>query len=195
MDGVGKVMLQLIPTKRTEPHLLQRMRCHYSRPGGFVGRSICYAILYDGVYYGHIVAGSATRFLPGRNNYLGISIGDLNRVINNVFFNVARVNGKYPVRNFTSFIIKKFVETSSVDWASKYGDDVVGFETLIEKPRTGELYARAGWKKVGETIGYTCKRIAGNGTDSWSGKRVWDTKNLKPKNVFCYKVLELSNEE
>ena len=75
-----------------------------------------------------------------------------------------------------------------MDWESKYGDKVIGFETLVELPRTGELYLRAGWSEVGITKGYTCKRVAGKGTDSWSGKRVWDTKKLRPKRVFCKKV-------
>ncbi len=62
------------------------MKTHYSKPKGFVGRSICYAIYYDKIYYGHIVGGSATRFLPGRNEYLNITIKDLNKVVNNIFF-------------------------------------------------------------------------------------------------------------
>lgn len=41
-----------------------------------------------------------------------------------------------------------------------------------------------GWDLVGQTKGYTCKRGAGKGTDDWSGKRVWDTENLRPKLVF-----------
>lgn len=46
----------------------------------------------------------------------------------------------------------------AVDWKQKYGDDVIAFETLIELPRTGELYKRAGYKEIGITKGYTCKR-------------------------------------
>lgn len=64
----------------------------------------------------------------------------------------------------------------------------MGFESLVELPRTGECYKRDGWTLVGQTIGYTCKRVAGKGTDNWSGKRVWDTKNLRPKLVFCRKI-------
>jgi hypothetical protein len=40
------------------------------------------------------------------------------------------------------------------------------------------------WTCVGMTKGYTCKRIGGQGTDSWTGQRIWDTKNLRPKLVF-----------
>jgi len=89
---------------------------------------------------------------------------------------------------FTTMVLKEFMRQIEIDWLRKYGDAVIGFETLIEKPRTGELYRRAGWREIGETIGYTCKRVSGSGTDSWSGKRVWDTTNLRPKLVLCYKL-------
>lgn len=183
-------MLELRPTKRTDKDLLMRMKYHYSRPKGFVGRSICYAIFYNSVYYGHIVAGSATRFLPNRNEFLGITIKDLNNVINNIFYNVSPPHeGSYPMRNFTSSVVKLFVEQSQKDWQVKYGDTCVGFETLVEKPRAGELYLRAGWTLVGETKGYTCKRNPGKGTDSWTGQRVWNKNpdELRPKLVLCYK--------
>lgn len=183
-------MIDLTITKRTDPRLLERMKGHYSKPKGFVGRNICYAVTWEDKYYGHIVAGSATRFLPGRNDFLGISLNKLNNVINNIFFNVSPINGEYPSRNFTTKVVQEFVIKATMDWQEKYGDCVVGFETLVEKPRTGELYKRAGWAIVGETKGMSCKRVAGKGSDEWSGKRVWNTKeeNLKPKIVLCYKL-------
>jgi hypothetical protein len=165
------------------------MKIHYSQPKGFVGRNICYAINFNGFYYGHIVAGSATRFLPGRHEFLGTDISLLNNIVNNVFFNVSPgAFVKYPIRNFTVKVVKHFVEKVIFDWEEKYGDRVLGFETLVELPRKGEVYRRAGWSKVGVTKGYGCKRIAGKGTDSWYGKRLWitDEKLLRPKNVFCY---------
>jgi hypothetical protein len=166
------------------------MKNHYSQPKGFVGRNICYAIYYNNDYYGHIVAGSATRYLPNRNEYFNISLDQLNKIINNIFFNISPINGKYPCRNFTSFVVKEFTKQAATDWQIKYGDVCIGFETLVEKPRTGKLYIRAGWSLIGETKGYTCKRIAGIGTDSWTGKRVWNTNpdTLRPKNVLCYKI-------
>ena len=71
-------------TKRTDKRLLRLMLRHYSCPKGFVGRSICYSVCYNSNYYGHIVAGSATRFLPNRNEWVGITIGELNHIINNI---------------------------------------------------------------------------------------------------------------
>lgn len=181
--------IELIQTKRTDARLLERMKVHYSQPKGFVGRNICYAIQDDeGNYYGHIIAGSATLHLKGRHEFLGTSRGDLNSIVNNIFFNCKPVNDKYPVRNFTSKVVELFMQKVAVDWEEKYGDKVIGFETLVEPPRTGELYVKAGFTVVGETIGYTCKREAGQGTDNWTGKRVWNTKDLKPKIVLCRKA-------
>ena len=45
-------MLNLQMIKRTDPRILENMSIHYSQPKGFVGRNICYAVLYDGIYYG-----------------------------------------------------------------------------------------------------------------------------------------------
>lgn len=182
--------IELTITKRTDARLLERMRKHYSQPKGFVGRNICYAITYGGVYYGHIVAGSATKNLPGRHAFLGTDSTQLNRIVNNIFYNVSPVDGKYPVRNFTTAVLKAFMLRVQQDWRAKYGDSVVGFESLVEPPRSGELYRRAGWTLVGRTKGYTCKRVAGKGTDGWSGIRVWDHANLRPNDVWCWKVTE-----
>jgi hypothetical protein len=165
------------------------MNVHYSQPKGFVGRNICYSIEYNNVYYGHIVAGSSTLNLKYRNDFFQISKIDkqskLQSIVNNTFFHIEKVNNKYPMRNFTSNILINWISIVQQDWFSKYGDIVLGLETLVELPRTGECYRRAGWTEVGQTKGYTCKRIAGKGTDSWSGKRVWDVKNLRPKRIFC----------
>lgn len=168
------------------------MAVHYSQPKGFVGRTLAYAVVYDGVYYGHIVAGSATLHLPGRNEYLGVSKANLRHIVSNTFFSVSPANGRYPVRNFTSAVVRDWMERAAADWQAKYGDTVQGFETLVELPRTGELYRRAGFVEVGTTIGYSCKRTAdpdGIGTDSWSGRRIWnmDEEDLRPKVVLCRK--------
>lgn len=163
---------------------------HYSQPKGFVGRNICYAVLYEGVRYGSIVAGSATRFLPGRQDFLttnNITCG-LNNIINNIFFHVEPVDGSYPVRNFTTKVLGYFRHIAKSRWEEKYQDEVKLFETLVELPRSGSVYYRDKWVCVGETKGYTCKRTSGVGTDSWSGKRVWDTVNLRPKLVFLRNV-------
>lgn len=181
-------MIRLEMTKRTDERLLCLMQRHYSQPKGFVGRNICYAVLWEENYFGHIVGGSSTKFLPGRNQFFGIShTSDLVHIVNNIFYHIEPFE-KYPVRNFTSKVVSVWREAVVQDWHEKYGDEVWGFETLVELPRSGELYRRDSWLEVGTTHGYTCKRVAGKGTDSWSGKRVWDVKNLRPKTVLVRKA-------
>ena len=193
-------MLKLEPIKRTDPRILADMAVHYSKPGGFVGRNICYAITYAGVYYGAIVGGSSTLHLIGRDPFFAIGSPDekypdmvvpkkvvLRRIVNNIFFHIEKVDGRYPVRNMVTRVLRMFRERVVGDWLDKYGDAVIGFESLVELPRTGEAYRRDGWEEVGITKGNTCKRISGKGkrrTDSWTGQRIWDTKNLRPKRVF-----------
>ncbi len=172
--------LVLERVRRDDPEMSMYMRQHYSMPKGFVGRSICYAIMFGGTCYGSIAGGSATRFLPNRE-----VIGTLNNGINNIFFHIDQ-NKDYPQRNFTQKVLKLYRGIVERDWKSKYGDEVFWHETLVELPRTGECYRRDGWKLVGQTKGQTCKRVAGKGSDSWGGKRVWDTKNLRPKLVFIH---------
>jgi hypothetical protein len=164
------------------------MQKHYSQPKGFVGRNICYAVEYDDEYYGHIVGGSATLHLPGRNDFFGIGKENLNNIVNNIFFHVERDSNGYPLRNFTVKVLAKFRQSIISDWEQKYGDYVLGFESLVELPRTGECYRRDNWEYVGTTKGYTCKRVKGKGTDSWTGRRVWDMKTPRPKLVFVRTV-------
>ena len=184
MPETAKLTLELIP--KTNLHLREEMLRHYSSPKGFVGRSICYSITMGGVRYGSIVGGSTPKHLPGRPFHI-----PLNQVVNNIFFHIEPREG-YPCRNFASRCLRIFRETIAADWPLKYGDVVRRFESLIELPRTGEAYKRDGWKEVGMTKGFTCKRSAGKGTDSWTGKRVWDTRNLRPKRVFIFEVLDAS---
>lgn len=172
-------MLRLEKIGKCDPRLLENAKDHYSQPKGFVGRSLCYAVIFDDKFYGTIVAGSSTKHLPNRSGFVGET--PLNNIVNNTFFHI---EGPYPIRNFAQKVLKHFRIVSQIDWFVKYGDEVKFFESLVEFPRTGEVYKRDGWKAIGLTKGYTCKRVAGKGTDSWGGKRVWDRANLRPKFVF-----------
>ena len=136
--------------------------------------------------YGHILGGSSTLYLKGRNEFFNIDKTKLNNIINNIFYHVEKVNNKYPIRNFTTEVLKVWREQISIDWQQKYGDKVIGYESLIEPPRTAELYKKDKWVLVGSTFGYTCKRIPGHEKGAFkTGKRVWNKKNLKPKLIFC----------
>jgi hypothetical protein len=162
------------------------MENHYSKPQGFVGRNICYAIGYGGKLYGTIVGGSATLHLPNRNEFFGEKY-NINSIINNIFYHIEPDEDtlKYPLRNFTIKVLETWRNKIVKDWEKKYSIKPIGFESLVELPRSGEIYKRDGWIEVGITKGFTCKRISGQSTDSWSGKRVWNTTVLKPKKVFC----------
>ena len=178
-------MIELIRVGKKDLTLQYLMSIHYTKPKGFVGRSICYLVFSNGVCYGAIVGGSATLHLPNRNEYF--SNAHLNNIVNNVFFHIEPMGG-YPCRNFAQKVLKQFEERILEDWFKKYGDEVLGIETLVEPPRTGEVYLRCKYKQIGITKGFTCKRESGKSSDNWGGKRVWNTKDLKPKLVFAKKV-------
>lgn len=182
--------IRLVKTIRTDRLLIKDMSVHYSQPKGFVGRNICYRIVCNGIRYGSIVGGSATLHLPGRHEYLGTDKSKLNNIVNNIFFHVEKVNNRYPIRHFVSDCLKTFRKQIVKDWKIKYLDDVIAFESLVELPRSGSCYKHDGWILVGQTKGFTCKRTAGTGTDSWGGKRVWNknTSELRPKHVFVRNV-------
>ena len=181
-------MITLEKTKRTDYRLLKLMKKHYSQPKGFVGRNICYAINYNKMYYGHIVGGSCTLNLPGRDEFFNITKINYNNIINNIFYHIEKVNGKYPLRNFTTKVLKLWRSTMTNDWKNKYGDYVLGFESLIEPPRTAELYKKDKWVYLSKTKGFTCKRIPGKEKGVFKyGKRVWDYNNLRPKLVYVRK--------
>jgi len=66
---------------------------------------------------------------------------------------------------------------------------------LAELPRTGEIYKKGGYIVVGTTKGYSCKRLGGKGTDKWGGRCMWNYQDLKPKLVFCKRVLGSTNDD
>lgn len=181
------MMLKLIEIDKRNDLLLENMKNHYSQPKEFVGRSICYLVNYNDKNYGSIVAGSCVRHLKQRDEFFDKIYNNkwwLENIINNIFFHIEPIEKKYPIRNFAQKVLSLFLITAKRDWEFKYGNDVLGFETLVELPRTGEIYLRSGFVNVGQTKGFTCKRIGGKGTDSWSGKRVWNTTDLRPKNIL-----------
>lgn len=180
-------MLRLEHSTKGDSRVKRWMADHYSQPKGFVGRQIVYVITYAGVAYGAVAGGSATKHLPGRRSFYDRDVL-LNEQISNTFFHVEKVDGTYPMRNFTTFVISAWRKQIEIDWLLRYGDAVSGFETLVELPRTGELYRRDGWVEVGQTKGFTCKREGGEGTDSYTGRRVWNTTDLRPKRVFVRHV-------
>lgn len=182
--------IQLSKVDKNNLALRQAMSSHYSKPNGFVGRSICYGVFYDNTCFGFIVGGSATKHLPGRDEFF--KYAHLDNLVNNIFFHIEKQENKYPLRNFVSKVIGLWRERIVQDWPNKYnGDVVLGFETLVEIPRTGNCYLLDGWTLIGQTKGFTCKRVAGQGSDNWSGKRIWNKSELRPKLVLVKRVENL----
>ena len=177
------VRIHLERITKADAELQALMLRHYSKPKGFVGRQLHYAVSVGGVRYGAICAGSATLHLPGRGEFLGAQ--RLNCIVNNTFFHI---EGPYPLRNFAQQCVAAWRLRVLVDWQNQYGDRVGGFETLVELPRRGDVYLRDGWTEVGLTKGFVCKRVAGRSSDGWGGRRVWGVG--AQKRVFCRRVSE-----
>ncbi len=155
------------------------MKRHYSHPGGFVGRRIIYAVYVGGTLYGYTSANSAVKNLPGRSRFILAAKKRLNQIVNNGFFHIEPQEDGYPFRNFVSSVVEHWEESVLRDWPRKYEDPVAAFETLVELPRKGTCYLRAGWRKIGITKGWNCRRVAGESTDNWSGRRVWSRGSRK----------------
>jgi hypothetical protein len=179
--------LELKAVGKFDMNLRLYMQNHYTQPKGFIGRSIQYLIYYDGVLYGAITGNSPIQHLVGRLTHLYEYYHckmDLDFIVNNQFFHIDKSCGRYPTRNFASKVLDYYKQKISEDWKHKYGFPIVFFETLVEPPRTGELYIRNGWDYLGMTKGFTCKRGGGAGTDNYTGKRIWNLDKLKPKHIF-----------
>ena len=113
--------------------------------------------MHDNNYYGHIIGGSCTLNLPGRNEFFEIDKSSYTKIINNIFYHIRKVNNSYPMRNFTTKVLQAWRESMEKDWKSKSGDSVLGFESLIEPPRTAELYKKDKWTYLGKTKGKLVK--------------------------------------
>lgn len=183
-------MLHLRIISKSDLRLRASMAKHYSQPLGFVGRSICFAVFWDTSYYGAIVSGSSTLYLPGRNEFFGVSKSDLHRIVNNIFFHIEPIDGSYPTRNFAQKCLALWRKETCKLWQLAYKIPLIGFESLVELPRLGTVYLRDGWTELGTTKGFTCKRTSGKGTDNWSGRRVWNTSELRPKRIFVKRNTE-----
>lgn len=173
-------MIRLARTTKGDSYLRTLMARHYSQPKGFVGRQLAYRVYHGSHHlFGCICFGSAIKNLAGRR-----VIGSIQHGLNNTFFHCVNDGLGYPERNFTTRVLLAAERIAMRDYEFEYGDPVAWLETLVELPRTGDLYRKAGYREVGRTVGFTCKRIAGESSDTWTGKRVWDTTNLRPKIVF-----------
>jgi len=184
---VGRAVIRIEPVAKNDPELHRLMAVHYTHPKGFVGRQLFFHITWAGTLYGCIAFGSATRYLPGRPT----SVADLTHGLNNIFYHIEKQDGRYPCRNFTTRALLLAEPLAIAAYETRYHDAVWWLESLVELPRTGDLYRKAGYREVGITKGYTCRRVGGNVlTEVFDGRRVWnmDPNSLRPKRVFLKDV-------
>lgn len=157
------------------------MPIHYSQPKEFVGRSLHYAIYYEDTFFGCISWASCILLSKIRDSFFNIeSRSQLVGIANNIFYHVEPVV-KYPIRNFTTRVLLDSEEIVYKDWLDRYGDALIGYESLVEPPREGTLYKKAGYTLVGKTQGFQLKKP--------KQIKVYDTVNLKPKLVFCKRII------
>lgn len=177
-------LIELRLSNKGDDEVKYLMSIHYNHPKGFVGRQIIYKIYKDDIFIGVITGGSATLYLPNRNEFFGNDF-NLNQIINNNFFHLIE---NHNDKNLGTKVLSKWRKQVVIDWINRYGGTVIGFETLVELPRSGAMYKADNWSLVGQTKGFTCRRISGTEKGLFrGGKRVWNTNEdeLKPKLVFC----------
>ena len=180
-------MIRLELASKTDSDILKHMQNHYSHPSGFVGRQLIYRIWVDNRAVGAIAGGSATMHLPGRDEFFGDEFA-LQKVVNNTFYHLENDSDD---KNLGTKVLKLWRSQIVDDWQYFYKSPVIGFETLIELPRTGALYKADNWTYVGTTKGYQCRRVGGvSASEKFGGVRVWDYVNLKPMLVFCKLLAE-----
>lgn len=177
-------MLKLILSNKGDKGVQHMMLIHYSHPKGFVGRQIIYKIYDNDDFKGVIAGGSATLHLPNRNDFFGDKF-NLQYIINNNFFHLV---DNHDDKNLGTKVLSMWRRQVVKDWMERYNSKVIGFESLVELPRSGTIYKADNWTLVGQTKGFACRRVAGTEKGAFTGgKRIWNTDKdeLKPKLVFC----------
>jgi hypothetical protein len=195
----------LEPISKGDQRLWDYAKIHYTKTKGFVGRFLGYCVnsLETDETFGVIVGGSAALHLQGREKFFGLKgKSKLNAIVGNTLFHIEKPKSAvkeegavYPLRNTTARVLQVWRERVAADWERKYGDEVIGFETMVMPPRTGACYKKDGWTYVGMTKGFVCRRIpCEDSAGEYSGKRVWTHKPDEKKLIFCRKK-DLDHEE
>ena len=187
----------LDPINKGDKRLWDYARVHYTKTRGFVGRFLGYCVnsLETNETFGVIVGGSSALYLQGREDFFGTKNLNLNQIIANTLFHIEKPKSAvdeegvvYPLRNTTARVLQVWRERVAEDWERKYGDEVLGFETMVLPPRTGACYKKDRWTYVAMTKGFLCKRVPGEeGGSGYSGKRTWKYNPDERKLILCRK--------
>lgn len=124
---------------------------HYPKSKGIVGRCLCYLIANKGEIVGIVGASSPPKNYGFFNNYFNKD--NEKYFVNNNVFRIIKSE-----KNLATRILKLFRTTVRNDYKIKYGDDLLGLVTFVEKPRTGNIYKADNWTLLGETQGKRMRR-------------------------------------
>jgi hypothetical protein len=123
---------------------------HYPGSKGIVGRAMCYLVYNKGEAVGIIGCSSPPKNYKIFNEYFNVD--EKLFVMNNVFRLIEND------QNLATRVLRIFRHTIKADYKQKYGDDIVGIATFVEKPRTGVIYKADNWDLLGETEGKRMRR-------------------------------------
>lgn len=180
VDGLDEV--DLFRVKRGDGYWSYLKRIHYANIQETIGRQLHYLVLYHGHIVGAITAAQSIWSSKPRDVFWGLNTLNreflLNNIICNTFF---RLEGR--VENLGTRVLRLWRIQSARDWEQEYGDRVMGFETMVEPPRTGAMYLADNWVYVGDTAGFKKSR---------AGQKLYGvdigelfTASTTPKLIFC----------
>lgn len=154
--------LSLSPVKKSHKFYVKWYIEHYPKSKGIVGRQLNYLIYFDNYPIGIIGLSSPPLNYKIFRNYFNVDNEKL--FLNN---NVFRIVNKPDDRNIGTKILKALRTKAPADYKNKYGDNLLGIVTFVEKPRSGAIYKADNWDYLGETQGIEVKRRG----DDWFNKQ------------------------
>ena len=167
--------LQLLKVKKSHPLFVKWYIEHYPKSKGIVGRQLNYLIYYESMPVGIISAVSPPLNYRKFRKYFGIE-NDL-EFMNNGIFRIVHS----PKKNFATQVLKSFRNAIKKDYENKYGNQLLGIVTFVEKPRNGGIYKADNWDMIGETQGIEVRRRG----EDWLSKTYTKTDNKQL--IFAYK--------
>lgn len=174
--------LYLLPVPKSHPLFVMWYFDHYPESKGIVGRQLNYLIYISGKPVGIIGFASPPLNYRKFNEFFQFQDNDHSenstKILNNNVFRII-----YPEKNLGTKILKVARNLVRRDYRYKYGDELVGLVTFVEKPRTGAVYKADNWNCLGETQGITVRRRGSDWTNKQYGKG-------KTKHIFAYKFKE-----
>jgi hypothetical protein len=115
---------------------------------------------------GAIGLSSCVLAIKCRDSYIGWNkdarMKNSNKVANNYRF--CLIPGVTDLKNVGSMALKLLREEGAKRWKSKYGDDLIGIETYVERidneelHRSGAVYKASNWTHVGDSMGTSIKK-------------------------------------